>query len=256
METPRAPRSQSLQYPLALATRGLNPKWLKVVRRAAPNLDPTYCRDLEEVDWLPGPEKMFSVLHKLPVCRVKAVLIGESPYPRASSANGEAFHDSAVGDLWSESGLSKSVNCATSLRNLIKMLLVAEELLSPTATAKRDIAMIKPLERQFVGTISDLFDNFRAAGILCINATPVLTSTKRRDVAAWVPFMRTFLKALHCQKPDITFLAFGKFAQELVSGINGLNCIISTHPYNGTFVNETNVVNYFRPLRLLRRASR
>ena len=45
-------------------------------------------------------------------------------------ANGYAFWDAAVNELWSDNGLSKAVNRATSLRNFIKMLLVTEGALS------------------------------------------------------------------------------------------------------------------------------
>ncbi len=38
---------------------------------------------------------------------------------------GMHFWDAAVGDLWDHRGLSKPVNRATSLRNFIKMLLLA-----------------------------------------------------------------------------------------------------------------------------------
>jgi uracil-DNA glycosylase len=61
-----------------------------------------------------------------PLDRVRYVLVGEGPYPRAESATGVCFMDGAVGDLWSEAGLSKPVNRATSLRNFMKMLLVAD----------------------------------------------------------------------------------------------------------------------------------
>ena len=60
-----------------------------------------------------------------PLSSVRTILFGESPYPREGSANGYAFWDAAVENLWSDSGLSKAVNRATSLRNFIKMLLLA-----------------------------------------------------------------------------------------------------------------------------------
>ena len=60
---------------------------------------------------------------------VRYLLIGESPYPRRASANGIAFYDAAVDSLWSEQGLSKAVNRATSLRNIVKTALLAEGLL-------------------------------------------------------------------------------------------------------------------------------
>ncbi|MCD8542804.1 MAG: hypothetical protein LRY69_05290 [Gammaproteobacteria bacterium] len=79
---------------------------------------------LSDTRWLPGMDKVFNAF-MLPFEQVNYILLGESPYPRAASANGYAFWDQSVGEIWSTNGLSKSVNRATSLRNFIKMLLVA-----------------------------------------------------------------------------------------------------------------------------------
>ena len=108
----------------------------------------------------------------MPVAQTHYVLFGESPYPRAKSANGYAFWDAAVTDLWSESGLSKAVNRATSLRNIIKMLLVAEGKLTLVHTGQADIAKLD--KTGLIATNAELFQQFLTHGFLLLNATPVL----------------------------------------------------------------------------------
>ncbi|HAT31470.1 MAG TPA: uracil-DNA glycosylase, partial [Janthinobacterium sp.] len=66
----------------------------------------------------------------------------EGPYPRAASATGVCFMDGAVGALWSEAGLSKPVNRATSLRNFMKMLLLADGQLALDATSGAALAPV------------------------------------------------------------------------------------------------------------------
>src|SRR5690349_3968920 len=107
----------------------VHPSWQSCLHSALQSMDKAYLDALASTpDWLPGPDKIFNAF-SLPVSKVNYLLFGESPYPRAASANGYAFWDAAVSDLWSPQGLSKKVNRATSLRNFLKMLLVAEGLL-------------------------------------------------------------------------------------------------------------------------------
>ncbi len=84
---------------------------------------------------MPGSDQLLAAF-KRERSGVRYLLIGESPYPRRESANGIAFYDAAVGSLWSEQGLSKPVNRATSLRNIIKTALLAEGLLDKDADGK------------------------------------------------------------------------------------------------------------------------
>src|SRR5690348_6563289 len=86
--------------------------WKSCITDALNQLDPQYLEKLlQNEHWLPGPDKIFNAF-SLPVDKVNYVLFGESPYPRAHSANGYAFWDAAVAELWSPTGLSKPVNRA------------------------------------------------------------------------------------------------------------------------------------------------
>src|SRR5436190_2193289 len=116
--------------------------WHECLKEALSKIDSTYLENLyQNPNWLPGHKNIFNAF-SLPVNKTNYVLFGESPYPRAASANGYAFWDAAVMELWSETGLSKTVNRATSLRNIIKMLLIAEGELLPQQTSQSDIRNI------------------------------------------------------------------------------------------------------------------
>ena len=88
--------------------------------------DSAYLPELVKDTYLPTEGRVFAAFAQ-PLDRVRYVLVGEGPYPRPESATGFCFMDGAVEALWSENGLSKPVNRATSLRNFMKMLLVASE---------------------------------------------------------------------------------------------------------------------------------
>ncbi len=241
------------RYPFAQACEGLAPEWLALLEEPAATLDPAYLARLEATDWLPGPELMLAALRHVPLGEVNAVLVGESPYPRKGSAIGEAFHDGLVGTLWSGQGLAKPVNKATSLRNLVKMMLVADGLISPAAKAEE----IAALERSgLVDSLADVFAALRRHGVLCINATPVLADkNKAREAAAWHNFTAGLLQTIHKARPQATFLLFGAFARQFaeIEGAQAWPKLTAEHPYNVSFINDPAVLDYFRPLRLLRR---
>ncbi len=116
---------------------------------------------------------------------MRYLLIGESPYPRRESANGIAFYDAAVGELWSDRGLSKAVNRATSLRNIVKTALLGEGLLQRDADGKITQDAIARLDKSgLIQTLPELFDNLASAGFLMLNATPVLHPERKPAVEA------------------------------------------------------------------------
>lgn len=242
------------RYPFAEATRGLGADWRALLEAPAARVAPAYLEGLASQDWLPGPGHLLAALHRVPLAGVKAVLIGESPYPRPGSAIGEAFNDGLVTDLWSSAGLSKPVNRATSMRNIMKMLLVTEGLIPPEARAE-DIAALDPRALGLVATMAELFGRIRAEGILCVNAIPVLTASKGKDARAWEGFMDGFLAALHAARPEAELLLFGNFAQKLsaLPGAAGFPRLEAEHPYNIGFITDARVQDFFRPLHLLRR---
>ena len=106
-----------------LKSSAVHKEWIKPLTNALLTVDSAYLQKLtEEPHWLPGSAKIFAAFQRDP-SHCEYILFGESPYPRAESANGIAFYDAAVTDLWSDTGLSKGVNKATSLRNIMKTAL-------------------------------------------------------------------------------------------------------------------------------------
>src|SRR5690606_30888858 len=129
---------ESIRAALALA----HPSWLPVLERGLAAIQaahPGYLEALALDDYLPTEGRMFAAFMQ-PLDQVRYVLIGEGPYPRAASATGVCFMDGAVEALWSPNGLSKQVNRATSLRNFIKMLLVADGKLHEDETSGEAMA--------------------------------------------------------------------------------------------------------------------
>lgn len=233
----------------------VHPSWHPCLSQALSRLDKEYVTKLAHSDgWLPGPQKIFNAF-SLPLNKVRYVLFGESPYPRRESANGYAFWDSAVKELWSPTGLSKKVNRATSLRNIIKMLLVAEGALPANKLRQENIAALN--KHSFVQTNEALFDNFIGRGFLLLNATPVLRpeDNRQKDARAWAPFMSELLACLHMKSSEVHFILLGNIANEIdkILPADAKERTYAEHPYNHSFITNPNVLNFFKPLHLLRK---
>jgi len=232
-----------------------DPSWHICLRLALEKMDPEYLESLyKTTDWLPGHHKIFNAF-TLPLKQTRYVLFGESPYPRAASANGYAFWDNAVDELWSETGLSKRVNRATSLRNIIKMLLVAEGILNPGETTQMDIA--KRCKNNLVKTNQALFNNFLAHGFLLLNATPVLRKNQiQKDARAWHPFIRQVLTFIFENQPETQLVLLGNIATliEKLIGSRKMHRLKAEHPYNLSFIENPKIIDFFKPLHLLRKS--
>lgn len=209
--------------------------------------------------FLPTGGRLFAAFAQ-PLDQVRYVLIGEGPYPRADSATGVCFMDGAVKGLWSEEaggGLSKAVNKATSLRNFMKMLLVADGRLAPDDTGTLALARIAAASRGVPGvvqTLSEIEQKFFDAGFLLLNATLVFRDAvaPAKDAKAWMPFLQTVLAALHARRP--TLVLWGKIAEQLnrLPEAQALPQIAAEHPYNLTFITNSNMHALFQPMGLLR----
>lgn len=235
----------------------IHESWQHCIINALNEMNPTYLEflSLHPQQWLPGPEKIFNAF-TLPVDQVNYVLFGESPYPRAHSANGYAFWDAAVTQLWTATGMSKAVNRATSLRNIIKMLLVAEGLLEPNHTDQASIAALN--KNRLVQTNTELFTQFINHGFLLLNATLVLRpKLVQKDALAWQPFIKKVLAFLLSKQPHVQFLLFGKIANQIDPLIqpHANHKLYAEHPYNLSFVQNNKVIEFFKPLHLLQQTS-
>ena len=226
--------------------------WREILSRAYLALDTEYRNFLEsDSGYFPAKDDFLNAFKTLPKERVKYILFGQDPYPRKESAGGYAFIDERVQTLFSDKGLSKEVNRATSLRNFIKMALVARGDLSVDDTSQNAIAALD--KTALIDTITQLRMNFEKNGVLLLNTALIFTDKKssNRHVKAWRPFMHTLLHDLKEDAPGL--ILFGTHAQALKKSLplEGFETIEMEHPYNHTFISNKNVLNLFRPMNLL-----
>ncbi len=230
----------------------IDASWQPLISRALQTLDPKYLLSLQNTtDWLPGKSAIFNAF-SLPLHHTKYILFGESPYPRLTSANGYAFWDAAVNEIWAPKGLSTQVNRATSLRNFIKMLLVAQGDLAHSDTSQPSIAKLN--KANYIKTLAELFNNLLQHGFLLLNASLVLSQQAvSKDVAAWRPFMDSLLTELQQIQPDIKLVLFGNMAKVIgkLPIAAHYQCICAEHPYNISFITNPDVLSFFRSYCLL-----
>lgn len=254
----------AVQHALAL----VHSSWLPSVHAglaAVQAADPGYLPGLAEGEFLPSRGRLFAAF-SLPMTEVRHVLIGEGPYPREESATGICFMDGRVRELWSQEpdgGLSKKVNRATSLRNFIKMLLVADGKLAVDNTSGAVMAKISAQARQpgsgMIQTLPELQGNLNRYGFLLLNASLVFRSSVApvKDARAWLPFLRTILDALYVQHrasgalPQLVL--WGKIAEQLkqIEVSAKFPHIAAEHPYNLSFIGNQGMQSFFRAMHLL-----
>ena len=220
--------------------------------------DPGYLVHLAEDDFLPTEGRLFAAF-ALPLPQVRYVLVGEGPYPRAASATGVCFMDGAVRDLWSAEGLSKPVNRATSLRNFMKMLLVADGQLQAGATGGAQMAPVAARARSDSATIQTLpalQANLTAQGFLLLNASLVFRTSVKPvvDARGWLPFLQVVLQALATLPRPPTLVLWGKIAEALktLPETARFPHASAEHPYNLSFIDHAGMQALFGPMRLLR----
>ena len=226
--------------------------WQPLLDEAYASLSVEYRNFLEtNIDYFPTQENYFNAFKTLKKKNVKYILFGQDPYPRKQSAGGYAFIDTKVKTLFSSKGLSKEVNRATSLRNFIKMALVASGDLRTEDTSQDAIVQVD--KSQMIDSIEALRKNFEKNGVLLLNTALVFTDKKssNKHVKAWRNFMQTLLKGLEGE--DIKLILFGIHAKELKKHlpIEGFESIELEHPYNHTFIVNSKALKLFSDMRLL-----
>lgn len=251
-----SPPPDAILDALALAHESWKPHLLEGLRAVAA-ASPGYLDALALDFYLPTGQRLFAAF-ALPLQEVRYVLVGEGPYPRAESATGVCFMDGAVGALWCESGLSKPVNRATSLRNFLKMLLVADGQLDPNDTAGAALAPVAANARAngAIQTLAQLQQNLTRHGFLLLNAALVFRPhvPPTIEARAWRPFLQTVLAAL--ASTDVKLVLWGKIAEQLrkLPESTALQQVCSEHPYNLSFITHAGMQELFGPMRLLRAA--
>ena len=226
--------------------------WQPLLDDAYASLSQEYRTFLESnKDYFPTKENYFNAFKTLAREDVRYILFGQDPYPRVESAGGYAFIDTNVKILFSANGLSKEVNKATSLRNFIKMALVASGDLTSEDTSQS--AIIKVNKNQMIDSIEDLRKNFEKNGILLLNTALIFEDKKSsiKHVKAWRSFMQTLLRGLEGE--DIKLILFGTHAKALKKDLplEKFDAIELEHPYNHTFISNPKALNLFGEMKLL-----
>jgi len=236
-----------------LANSNCHNEWIPILTRSLEVVDEVYLQQLIDDDsWLPGKSLIFSAFKRnLEDCQY--ILFGESPYPRAESANGIAFYDAAVTDIWSVKGLSKAVNKATSLRNIMKCALLAEGYLNNPKVTQDDIAALN--KNGLTQTLSQFFKKLETQGFLLLNTAPVLHPMRKPAVEArfWQPFIHQLFIELHQSNQHPTLILWGKVAQQIeaLPISRHYEKMICEHPYNLSFIQNSTMQTLFAQLKLL-----
>ena len=252
--------------PILAALEGAHASWRLLLiegLQAVMNATPAYLPQLAVDEYLPTEGRLFAAF-ALPLDQVRYVLVGEGPYPRAASATGVCFMDGAVGSLWSSEaggGLSKAVNKATSLRNFMKMLLVADGQLQLDNTAGDAMAAVSTRARSGAGThiqtLDDMQRKLTGQGFLLLNASLVFRShvAPVKDAKAWLPFFETVMAGLAAQSATTpTMILWGKIAELLqkLPVMREFPQIVAEHPYNLSFIANQDMHALFSPMQLLK----
>ncbi len=236
----------------------VHPQWRPLLLEALQQLEDDYIeRLLRDANWLPGLDRLFAAFRR-DAENVRYILIGESPYPRKESANGIAFFDAAVTDLWSQNGLSKAVNRATSMRNILKTALQAEGLVHADAEGKISQQQIAQVDKTgLIQNMEALFDNLHRRGFLMLNATPVLHQQRKpaKEALYWKGFLDKILELLAEMVPrTATMVLWGKIAEAIedLPASNSYQRLKCEHPYNISFIQNPLMRNLFSEHALLK----
>jgi len=226
--------------------------WKSILEEAYSRLEGDYRRFLEkDSGYIPNKKNCFNAFKTLPKERVRYILFGQDPYPRAESASGYAFIDARVKEIFSEKGLSKEVNRATSLRNFIKMALVARGDLTLENLSQDAIASID--KTALIASIEALRINFEKNGVLLLNTALIFTDKKSsaKHVKAWQPFIESLLFLLETQHPKL--ILFGNHAKDMKKNLrlDSFETVELEHPYNHTFIGNPKALDLFGPMKLL-----
>jgi uracil-DNA glycosylase len=237
-----------------LELNGVDADWEPILLPALAALEGEYREWLMAGEgYIPVRERILAAFSTLKPDEVKYILFGQDPYPRRESAIGYAFIDGRVKEIFTSTGLSREVNRATSLRNFVKMALVAEGLLDPGDISQEAIAALE--KRELISTMDELRRNFERAGVLLLNTALVFEKKEnsRRHIRAWKGFVEKLMEGMAVYRP--TMILFGTHAASVkkLQGTGGLETIELEHPYNHTFVFNLKAHGLFGPMRLLRR---
>ena len=232
----------------------VDPVWEPILLPALEALDAPYRAFVMAGEgYIPASDRLLSAFSTLRPEQVRYILFGQDPYPRAESAIGYAFIDGRVERIFSPTGLDSRINRATSLRNFVKMALVADGRLDAEDTSQAAIAALD--KHDLIDTMDALRVNFERSGVLLLNTALLFTDKEdsKRHIKAWQGFVETLLQGMAAWNP--TLILFGTHAKaiEKLPATHGMKKIALEHPYNTTFVTNQTAHALFGPMALFKK---
>ncbi len=233
----------------------IHPSWRRILENSLKNLDRDYLNFLNKnTTYFPDKNNLFNAFKTLSLDDTKYILFGQDPYPRKKSAIGYAFIDAKVKSLFNiDGGLSKEVNKATSLRNMMKMFLLCEAELSNDFSKD---AIKKVDHTKYINSIIELKNNFEKNGVLLLNSALIFTKKEDSKYHAkmWKSFVDSLLKEL--KNHDIKLLLFGNISKEIdkLDSSKSFEKVLVPHPYNVSFITDKRVLEVFEEMKLLRKS--
>ena len=230
----------------------IHTSWREILQSSLESLDREYLHFLkDDSSYFPDKNNLFNAFKTLPLEDTKYILFGQDPYPRFESALGYAFIDGKVESLFSkDGGFSKEVNKATSLRNMMKMLLLCEGELKDDFSKE---AIKKIDSSKYINSIIELKNNFEKNGVLLLNSALIFTRKEDSKYHAkmWKSFVDTLLKGV--KDRDIKLLLFGNISKEIdkLNSSKDFEKVLVPHPYNVSFITDKKVLEVFYPMKLL-----
>ncbi|MDR2790636.1 MAG: uracil-DNA glycosylase [Campylobacteraceae bacterium] len=237
------------------ADLSVHESWRGIIENAYGSLDMKYREFLENSHaYFPDFHNFLNAFKTLPRDKTKSILFGQDPYPRKESATGYAFIDKAVKTLFSDKGLSREVNRATSLRNFIKMLLLASNYLKKEELTQENIARLD--KKELINSIHEWKNNFEKEGVLLLNSALVFTKKEdtKKHAKAFAAFMRALLGKLKHENIELILLgSISKEIEQLLPQTHNFRLFYACHPYNIKFITDKKTLDRFSKMELLKR---
>jgi len=236
-----------------LERNGVDPVWQPILVPALETLEKSYQAFVMVGEgYIPTSDRLLAAFSTLKPQQVRYILFGQDPYPRPESAIGYAFIDGRVERIFSETGLNSRINRATSLRNFVKMALVADGRLDAGDTSQSAIAALD--KHDLIDSMDALRCNFERSGVLLLNTALLFTAKEdsKKHIKAWQGFVEVLLRGMVAYAP--TLILFGTHARaiEKLPTAKGMPKIALEHPYNHTFVTNPNAHDLFGSMELFK----
>src|SRR5689334_1837385 len=220
----------ALQTRLENWRNDLAPEWADILKNVEPDFSKVPASlTLESTETIfPGRKGLpptgaridshiFRALDDIPLSRIRAVILGQDPYPKVSRATGRSFEQ---GDL-EEWSASMSV-VAESLRRIIQALAFHrtgdKKYLTGVAAWTKLVADIHSGQLA-IAPIRHLYDTLQSKGVICLNAGLTISRfeapVQKAHIAMWRPVVQAILQAVATRNTgSVVFLLWGKVAQD------------------------------------------